>query len=142
MEWGSTTGKSMFIKLIRWLEGDGWGWEDSKGVRRTTWREGMGRSAGKGCRRNKAIIAYPYCLSRITCKYFSCSEMETSRLSPSSERRWGCETSKREVEVKDRTLETEGCGTRKSLSELSCRPPAEVLLDNAFSLIEGHRSCL
>ena len=38
----------------------------------------------KPCRRNKNIIADRYCMSRITCKYLSCSEMETSRLSPSS----------------------------------------------------------
>ena len=63
-------GKSVFIKLIRWLEGNSWGWEDFKGVRRTTWREAIGRGAGKAYRRNKTIIADPYCLSRITCKYF------------------------------------------------------------------------
>jgi hypothetical protein len=65
----------MFINLIRWREGNGWGWEDSKGVRRTTWRGAIGRGAGKSCRRNKAIIADPYCLSRITCKYLSCCKM-------------------------------------------------------------------
>ena len=99
----------------------------------------LAEGAGKAYRRNKTIIADPYCLSRITCKYFGYSEMETSRLCP----RRPAETVDIEHEVDSKPAPFEkpnpkGCGTRKSFPQLSCRPPAKVLAaQSAAALLHG-----
>ncbi len=56
-----------------WRESNGLGWGDFGGVIRTAGRASMaGGAREKRCRPNETIIAYPYRMSMITCKWFGC----------------------------------------------------------------------